>query len=726
LIVRRLFGFAILVSATLLARSSGAQGARRISFLNDVEPILTRAGCNQGSCHGSQFGKGGFKLSLAGYDPDFDHIQIVRQAGGRRVNRTMPAASLVLRKPALMVAHQGGLRLAQGTADYRAMLRWLADGSPGPNPRDPVVTSIRAVPDHLRLVPGQAAQLKIVAGYSDGSKRDVTAHTRISSLNDAVAPATPEGLVTAKRRGATAVMLRYSGLATVTLVSVPFANNPVSFKGWKAEGFVDRAVENRWRDMGLAPSGVCSDTEFLRRASLDIIGTLPTADEVRAFLSDRSPDKRARLINRLLDRPEYADYQALKWSDLLRNNRTVLGARSMWALNGWIRQAMASNMPFDRFARELLTARGLASESGPANYYRVATTPQDLTETTAQLFLGVRLQCAKCHHHPFEKWSQQDYYQFAAYFARVGVRPAADGANEPAVRLLPAGEVTHPKTGAAMQPTPLAIDNGPKLASLGPAADRREALAEWLTSRDNLLFAKVVVNRYWGALMGRGIVDPVDDMRVTNPPSNPELLDGLARDFIAHGYDIRRLVRTICTSQVYQLSAHATASNRQDEVFFSHFRSRRLSAEVMLDAVSAATGVPERFADLPPGTRAIQLPDSSVASPFLDTFGRPPRATACECERVSEPTLAQALQLLSGDDVSRKVASPLGRITALMKTGKRDSDIVEELYLATLSRFPNAREKQIALRPFSQLPRRQAAEDLLWALLNTQEFSYVR
>ncbi len=705
-----------------------------ISFSNDVEPILTRAGCNQGTCHGSQFGKGGFKLSLAAYDPDLDYANIVRQAGGRRANRMYPAESLLLKKSALILAHQGGLKLPRDSKDYGVLLKWLTQGATGPDRNDLRITALRVTPEQRVLAPGHSQQLTVKARYSNGSVRDVTAHARINSLNESIAAATPEGLITAKGRGATAVMVRYSGLAVVAHVAVPYSTVTLSgsaksaWSGWRAESFIDRAVEKRWRDLGLAPSGLSADWEFLRRASLDIIGTLAGPDEVRAFLSDRSPDKRSRLIDRLLDRPEYADYWTVKWSDLLRVSRVTLGAKAMWRLNGWIRDSLARNVPYDQFARKLLTARGLAFEDGPANYYRVAATPQDLTETTAQLFLGIRLQCAKCHHHPFEKWSQQDYYQFAAYFARVGVSPSADGTNEPVVRLRAAGEVTHPKSGRAMTPTPLALDDGPRLTSLpSTVADRREALADWLTSRDNLLFAKMAVNRYWGALMGRGIVHPIDDMRITNPPSNPELLNGLARDFIAHGYDLKRLIRTICTSRAYQLSAKTTPQNRQDEVFHSHFLSRRLPAETLLDAVSAAAGAPEKFPDLPLGTRSIQLPDGSVASQFLDTFGRPARSTACECERVSEPTLAQALQLLSGEDVNRKVASPAGRIAALLKQGKNDSEVVDNLYLASLSRMPQPKEKKIALAAFARTAsKKQAAEDLLWALLNTQEFASIR
>jgi len=692
---------------------------------------LTRAGCNQGACHGSQFGKGGFKLSLAAYDPDFDYIQITRQAGGRRVTRLMPAESLLLKKPALAVAHVGGLKIPKATRDYRTILAWIAQGMAGPNPNDPTVIALNTFPEQRVLSPGQSVRLVVRARYSNGTVRDVTEHARIGSLNDMIAPATPEGVVTVKGRGATAIMVRYAGLATVAHISVPYASakavTPLPDQ-WKSVSFVDRAAEKRWRDLGLTPSPPASDSDFLRRAYLDITGTLPSPEMVKSFLADRRSVKRTELVDRLLDSQEYSDYWAVKWGDLLRISRSTLGAKSMWSLNAWLRDSLARNVPYDRMVRELLTSQGSANSVGPANYYRVAATPQDLTETTAQLFLGIRLQCAKCHHHPFEKWSQRDYYQFAAFFARVGTRPSADGSADSVVRLLTSGEVTHPKTGKAMVPTPLALDDGPLLANIPSAyIDRRELLADWLTSRNNLPFAKMIVNRYWGALMGRGIVDPVDDMRVTNPPSNPELLDSLARDFIKHGYDLKRLVRVICTSNVYQLSSQATSQNRADQTFYSHYMARRLPAEVLLDAVSAATGVPQKFADLPSGMRAIQLPDGQVASPFLDTFGRPPRSTACECERLSEPTLAQSLQLLSGDDVAKKVASPQGRAAYISEHAKNNGEIVDGLYLSAVCRFPTPSERTIALDAFSKAAsRRAAAEDLLWALINTQEFSFVR
>ena len=706
-----------------------SSNAKRVSFLNDVEPILTRAGCNQGACHGAQFGKGGFKLSLAGYDPDLDYSSLARQGRGRRANVASPAASLLLRKPTLSLPHQGGRALTPDSADYRTLTNWLRQGAPGPDPKDPHVTELRVTPARRVMQPRERQQVTMQAVYSDGSARDVTAHTRIHSLDDTIAAVTPDGVVTARSRGATAIMLRYAGLAAVAHIAVPYARaKPFS---WIPNNYIDAYAARRWRDLGLAPSGLCSDTEFLRRVSLDVIGTLPTPEEIRAFLADTDPQKRTKAIERLLERPEYVDFWTQRWGDLLRSSRLTLGQKAMQGFTDWIRDSLRRNRPYDRFVHILLTAQGSSLKEPPANYYRVATTPQDLTETTAQLFLGIRLQCAKCHQHPFEKWSQRDYYQFAAFFARVGLSKTSTVNEEQTVSLLTSGEVVHPRTQERMAPLPLALVNGPQLASVATERDsrrdRRLALAGWLTSRDNLAFAQTVADRYWNALMGRGLVHPVDDRRITNPPSNPELMEALARDLQTHRFDLKRLIRVICASRVYQLSSRPTADNRADNVFHSRHLIKRQPAEVLLDSVCFATGSPETYPGLPPGTRAIQLPDSGTASLFLDTFGRPARATACECERTAEPDLPQALQLINGDLIHRKLGAKDGRIAKLLASGKSDREIIEELFLVTLSRPPVPSERTLALRAFQSAPdRRQAAEDLLWTLLNTKEFASIR
>lgn len=753
---------------------------KRISFLNDIEPILTRAGCNQGACHGSQFGKGGFKLSLAAYDPQWDHESIVRQSSGRRISPAAPLSSLVLRKAALELPHSGGLKIPRGSGDYAVIARWLREGAPGPNSADAHITALEATPTRKILHPGEQVQLTVRAWYSDGTVRDVTAHTRINSLNDKIAAVTPEGRASALDHGATAIMLRYDGLATVSHVVVPYVavsraepqpvrNSGVSRKGAKAQrnarrdespltnslvasrhghrtpqpthplsemapSFIDNRIAGQWRELGLEPSGPCTDSEFVRRVSLDIIGTLPSAEEAREFATDTTPGKDSRLIDRLLARPEYADCWAEKWGDLLRNSRTTLGDKAMWSFRNWIRDSLLHNRPYDRFVHDMITAQGGAFSEPASNYYRTAPAPLDVSEATAQVFLGVRLQCAKCHHHPFEKWSQNDYYQFAAFFARVGGKENREpgGATvEPTVRLLSEGEILHPKTGVRMTPTPLALQDGPALspnaADPDLTGDRRKLLADWLTGPDNRLFAKMVVNRYWAHFLGRGIVQPVDDMRVTNPPSNPGLLDALADDFTARGSDLKRLIATICTSRAYRLSSRPTAANRADAVFFSHFLERRQPAEVLLDSIDIAAGTHEKYAGLPVGTRAIQLPDASVASSFLDTFGRPPRSTSCECERSAEPSLSQSLQLLNGELVQRKVTDPTGRAALLAASGRTGAQIVESLYYSALSRPPRSTERRMAERALAAAPSlRQGAEDLLWALINAREFGAIK
>ncbi len=700
-----------------------------ISFLNQVEPILTRAGCNQGSCHGSQFGKGGYKLSLAGYDPDFDYESTVLQLRGRRINRAEPSRSLFLAKPSLTVAHAGGMRLPQQSADYQTLLRWIKDSVARPNPKDPKIISLVVSPAQKTLIVGEQVQIQVVAFYSNGTKKDVTVHTRINSINEDVAAVTLKGLVTAKGKGATAIMLRYQGLASVGHIVVPYAA-PQPF-AWKPANFIDEIAAKKWRTMGLIPSQSASDQVFLRRISFDLIGTAPTPAEIEAFRADNAPQKRERLIDQLLERPEYVDYWTVKWSDLLRANRTLLGEKSMLALNAWIRENLKQNRPYNEMVRSLLTAQGSSYKDGAVNYFRSAGTPQELTETTTQLFLGIRLQCAKCHQHPFEKWSQRDYYQFAAFFARIGRSKVENISADQAITIDAAGEVSHPKTSAVMTPLPLPLTSKTRLASFpastDPKGDRRTALANWLTQKENRLFADTVVNRYWGYLTGRGIVHPIDDMRVTNPPSNPELLEALSRDFIAQGFDLKRLIKTICLSQVYQLSNTPLPQNRQDEMFYSHALPKRMSAEVLLDAVSFATGAPEKFAGQPDGTRAIQLPDAGFSSRFLETFGRPLRNTVCECERISEPDLPQTLLLINGEQVNAKISHPTGRAAMLAASAKSAKEIVEELYQVTLARPPSAAESALTEKRLARsTDRKTTIEDILWSLINMKEFAFIR
>jgi hypothetical protein len=749
--------------ATIHVKDSRAQ--TRIEFSREIVPILTRAGCNQGACHGSQYGKGGFKLSLSGFDPDVDYFAIVKQSGGRRALPADPLKSLVLQKPALKLAHQGGLRLPPGSSDFRRMVEWLQQGAPGPSPKDPVVTRVDVYPSQRVFTPGHTQHLVTVATYSDGVVRDVTSWTRFGTLNDAVASCTPAGGVKAIGRGETSIMVRFGGQATVARMSVPFARL-ASAPNVSAANYVDELVMKKWRTLGLTPSVPCDDATFIRRLCFDLIGTPPTMDEVKAFLADTSPDKRAKLIDRVLDRPEYADYWTLKWGDLLRSNRNTLSPKGMWSLTNWIRAQMRDNRPIDQFAHDLITAQGSTFTNGPANYYRVASNPQDLAETTAQVFLGMRLQCVKCHHHPFEKWSQQDYYQFAAYFARVGQKGSNEFGifgNEQVVRVNKDGDVYHPKTGQRLTPTPLGgypermRTHDTKTAALvdpdpDRAGDRRAVLADWIT-HENPLFARNIVNRYWGYLMGRGLVEPIDDQRITNPPTNPELLQALAQDLVANKYDIKHILRTICNSRAYQLSSEPTPANLADTSFYTHYTVKRLPAESMFDAVNIATGTQEKFNDLPLGTRAIQLPDPNVSSYFLDTFGRAPRIIACECERAPEPNMGQALQLMMGEMLNRKVQDGNALPAKLLAAKKSDPEILHTFYFTALGRPPRADETYkaeslikstvdkpglIPTKPWYWLQpmklgrtqdvkdrdRKQTLEDIYWALLNSKEFIF--
>lgn len=707
-----------------------------VSFNNDVVPVLTRHGCNQGACHGAQYGKGGFKLSLAGFDTDLDYTNIVKQARGRRITLADPVHSLLLQKPALLVPHGGGKRLDSETPDFRLLLRWLKEGAVGPKASDPTVTRLVISPaERILPFPGGHMQLSVRALYSDGSNRDVTAWTRLNSLNDAIAACTQEGLVTAVGRGQTAIMARYSGQATVTTVMVPFASltrsstAPAIRSQGRTAKSIDSLVERKQQQLGLAASPICDDLTFIRRVSFDLTGTPPTPAEIKAFLADHTADKRNSLVEALLARPEYADYWTLKWGDLLRSNRQNLSPKGMWSFTNWIHTQIQQNRPADVFVHELLLAQGSTFTNGPANYYRVASSPQDLAETTSQVFLGVRLQCARCHHHPFEKWSQADYYQFAAFFARVGQKSSSDFGlfgNETVVKVEDGGEVYHPKTGAVMRPVPLGmpVSGASNPAGADTGGDRRQALADWLTSSRNRLFARNLANRYWGYMFGKGIVNPIDDQRVTNPPTNPDLLDYLADQLIESKFDLKHLLKIICTSRTYQRSAEATVDNRKDELFFTHYYVKRLPAEALLDAIDFACGTREKFNDLPLGTRAIQLPDP-VASDFLDTFGRPQRLIACECERFSEPNLSQTLRLMNSPLLNSKIDDANGRIAKALAQHKPNSALLDELYMVCLGRRPRLQERQIVLGTalFSPASDRKAVfEDVLLTLLNSKEF----
>ncbi len=711
----------------------GVSPTPALDYMQDIVPIISKAGCNMGACHASQYGKGGFKLSVFGFDPRQDHLAIARDRRQRRIDPVVPANSLLLRKPTLDIAHGGGQRLEAGSIEYQTLKAWIAGGAPGPAKEPVKVTKLTLTPRRRVGSVGMRQQLRVEAEYSDGTRRDVTGLTKFDSMDEAVVKVNDNGLATTLDRGQAPVMARFEGQAEICEFVVPFSE---SFKltGWRSQNFIDELAAAKFRELGVAPSPLCDDATFVRRAFLDAIGTLPTIEETRGFVQSNDPAKREKLIDRLLGlsgdsgagpyNDYYAAFWTLKWSDLIRNNSNDLGEQGMWALHNWIKEAFRTNMPYDAFVRELVTAQGSIYKNGPANYFRVNRDSSQLTEATAQLFLGVRMECAKCHHHPFEKYSQDDYYGLAAFFSRVGLKSSQEFGlfgREQVVVVKSSGDVRQPRTGVLMKPT--ALDG----KSLDHPIDRRIPLAKWLTSPENELFSKSVVNRYVGYLLGRGLVEPIDDMRSTNPPSNVALMDALAKHFVESGFDLKQLIRVIMVSRLYQLDSQPTADNASDRRFYSHFTVKRLAAEPLLDSVDQVTGDKTKFKSLPPGTRAIELPDAQYPNYFLNTFAKPRRASVCECERTPDENLTQALHTLNGDTLATKISAKNGRVAKLLAAKKPHEEIVEQLYLAALCRPPSTAELA-ASRKFlkTSASPREYYEDLLWALMNSKQFLFVR
>ena len=697
-----------------------------VSFTREIQPILSKVGCNSGACHGAALGRGGFRLSLFGFDNAYDYTQIVQSNEGRRVVVNDPERSILLAKPSLVMEHGGGERLKHNGRDYLRMRQWLEDGAPAPNAKtDPEVTKLEVFPPARVLQPGDTQQLAVTAIWSDGKREDVTSTAQFDALNDSVAVVTRMGLVTAKEKGETHVMIRFGGQAR-------WRKSRCRSRSWTSSRTSRRTTSStkaRREVEGWADAVALCGDEFLRRLYLDAIGTLPTPDEVRKFLDDKSPDKRAKAIDKVLERPEFIDWWALKWGDLLRINRTALQEKGMWSFHNWVRAQVRDNVPVDAFVRDIVTAEGSTFIDGPANFFQIGRTADDWAETTSQLFLGVRMQCAKCHHHPFEKWSQDDYYGLAAFFARMGTKNSQEFGifgRETVIYIKAAGEVTHPRKKVVMKPMPL---DGDSKQSWDDEFDRRKKLADWLTSNDNTMFARNMANRFWGYAMGRGLVEPLDDMRATNPATNPELLDALADDFAKAKFDLKHLLRTIFNSRAYQLSSDMIAGNRADaaNVHFARRTVRRLTAEQLADAVDFATGTREKYQGLPLGIRAIQLPDSEVQSYLMDTFGRPARQVLCECERTASPNIAQAMHLLNGATLNRKIGDKTGRVEKLVADKTPLPKAVEEVYLATWSRPPTADEQKKAEGWVKSAPTlREGLQDLLWVLTNSREFLFNR
>jgi VCBS repeat-containing protein len=715
---------------TVPVKVTGVSDAPQIGFPDQVLPILSRAGCNAGACHASQYGQGGFKLSVFASEPYNDHPAITRASLGRRICPTDPSRSLLLLKATGALPHGGGRRLEPGSVDYQILRQWIAGGAPATG--NPAALAELEVWPVRRVGPvGMTQQLRVVARYSDGKSRDVTSWAKFDSTEEGVVRVSPQGCFEAVGRGQGAVMVRFEGHARISQVVVP-NSDAVHLTDWKDHNFIDRLARGKFEELGIAPSPLCDDATFLRRAYLDAIGTLPTAEQVSAFLASTAPDKRAHLVDQLLGLThdptqdvhvnQYAAYWALKWSDLLKSNSAALGEQGMWSMYNWLKDSFRQNKPFDRFVRELITARGNPYDNGPANYFVAFQGADGQAETTAQVFLGVRVLCAKCHHHPFERISKADFQGLAEFFRQVANKPSAGYGKlgGPSVIMVRTDDTLHPfpKTVLGM-PVPERLKEGKR--------DRRELLADWLTAPENKAMARNVVNRYIAYLLGRGLVEPIDDLRETNPPSNPELMDALAEDFIKSGYNIRHLMRTIMTSRVYQLSSQPTPANASDQRFFSHYTVKRIAAEPLLDAIDAVTDIPTKFEKLPMGTRAIELPDARYENYLLAVFGKPRREGVCECERVTDPNLAQALHTLNSATIMAKIAHPQGRVAKLLAAKKPEPEIVTELYITTIGRGPSPAE-QAALRKLREATADARAfyEDLLWSLLNSKHFLFVR
>lgn len=708
----------------LLMAPAVAPAAETLSFTNDIVPILTKAGCANSNCHGSIRGQAGFKLSLFGYEPELDFAAIVKDGGGRRIDRKDAAGSLILRKPTFAVAHGGGERFKAGSLEYNAILEWIKSGAPYDAPGAPRLQTLRVVPEEMRLTgAGSRAALKVTGIYTDGATADLARKVQYTPHDESVVEVGPAGEIKALRAGETAIMVRTLGKAVAVRVAVVVNPPPANYAEPPRNNFIDELVFAKLRRLNLVPSPLAGDHEFLRRVYLDTVGLLPTLEESRAFLESRDPGKRARLIDDLLERPEFAEVWATRFSDLFRVGLLDQGSKGARLIYNWIRKAIREDKPYNQFATELLTASGNLFFNPTANFYYVTefAEPENYATNISQVFLGVRLECARCHNHPWEKWTQEDFWGFAAFFARMGVKDTYQN-DESQIHLKVKGEVLHPKT---KKPVAAKYLDGP-LETEGLDEDIREKLAAWMTAPENPWFARAVVNRILKHYLGRGPVEPVDDFRVTNPASNQALLDALARDFVTNGYSLRRTVRLVLNSRVYQLASEPNQTNRGDQINYSRYYLKRLMAEQLIDAVSQVTGVPEKYAGFPPGTRAMSIPQGAP-SYFLQTFGRM-KAREVICERDAQPAMNQAMHLIGGDTLHRQITAKESRLSAwLADASLSDEEILRRLFLAALVREPDAREISLALAPIrarGARARRQAFEDALWALFNSKEFLY--
>jgi hypothetical protein len=729
--------------ATATVRVEAFEKPTEWSFTNHVQATLTRTGCNSGACHGALAGKGGFKLSLRGYDHDADHFGMTRQALARRIDREKPEESLLLKKAARLMPHGGGTRFDSESEYFRVLLDWIRAGAPGPRNTDAVAKKLEILPRAALLKPKDSLRFNVLATFSDGSVQDVTRWVKFSSSDDQTATVDEDGKATVAGKGEAAISAIYGTLVATGTITVPFSTTVDAkvFATASKVNLIDEHVLAKLQLLGLPPSPNCTDEEFVRRAFLDTCGVLPKPEEVAKFLAEKAADKRAKLIEQLLGRPEYVDYWSHKWCDLLLVSTRKLPQQAAWGFYRKIRSNVADNRPWDLFARDILTASGSTLTNGGGNYFVLHKDVTDLSEATALTFLGMSITCARCHNHPLERWTQDQYWQMANLFSRVGLKNG-DRPGEVLVQSLAMGEARHLRKGVPVLPTPL---DGTPLPFDSPI-DRREYFADWLTNPSNPYFAKAIVNRIWRNYMGRGLVEAEDDVRETNPPTNAELLDALTKEFIAKKFDVKALMRLILNSAAYQRSSKSLPGNAEDDRFYSHYLLRRLSAEVILDAYSDISGVPTPFDKLaigasggsqastlfPLGTRAMQLPDSQMISQFLDAFGRAERTLTCSCEITKDSSVAQALHLNNGQTLNDKLRDPKSVLSKWLESKTSDTEIVDRIFLLSLARKPANAERTKILKVLAEAgkagsaARREALEDTLWAVLTGREFLFNR
>ncbi len=722
-------------STKVIVKVAGMEEAQPINFANQVVPILTKLACNSGGCHGKIAGQNGFRLSLLGFEPELDFMTLLKESRGRRIFPAAPDQSLLLLKGAGVVPHGGGKKMEVGSEEYKLLRRWIASGTPYGSETDPTVTKVTVYPNS-RVIDRQAGQQLVVqAHYSDGRIEDVTRRAQYETNETEVATVSESGHVqTLSMTGQAAIMVRYQGNVSVFRAIVPRPGDAPQF-AFDSANPIDKHTATKWKQLGISPSEPCTDEQFIRRVSLDITGTLPTVEAMTKFLADKTADKRAKLVDALLETPEYSYYFANKWADVLRVKRRNQADRASgtFAFHSWIRDAVATDKPYDEFVRDIVTAIGEESKAPPTVWYKEVTTPENFVDDVSQVFLGQRLACANCHHHPYEKWTQDDYWGIAAFFSRVGkkniVTPGKQQNNQnqkQAIFVKTTGSVTNKRTNKTAEMK--ALEGEPM--TIGSDEDPRMVFADWLVDSKNPFFAKAVANRYWAHFFSRGIVEPLDDMRVTNPPSNPELLDAITQLLVEKKFSMKSLIRAICTSKTYQLSSTPNDFNKSDKQSYARYYPKRLQAEVVFDAVCNVTESPANFSGLPKDThapkRAMQLPDESFQSYFLDVFGRPQRISACECERVNEASLAMILHLLNSEEVQGKLATNGGRADKLAKDMRPDEEKITELFLLTVGKKPTAEQLKLAKEQLvkHEKNKKLAYENILWALINTKAFLF--